>query len=88
MFVNSHANYKFYDTLHFVKNMRNNLLCRKRLFFPPFSCNELSVPITVANGEVSWSLLHRVHEEDEKRQANLRAAPHLSSKVLHPSNVK
>ena len=88
IFVSSQAIYMFYDTVHIVKNLRNNLLCRKRFLFPPFSCSDLCEPITVAGGEVSWSLLHRVHEEDEKCQANLRAAPHLSSKVLHPSNVK
>ena len=87
--LNNHLIYIFYDSVHIVKNLRNNLLSRKRFLFPPFSCDAIAIsePITIAGGEISWSLLHRVHEEDEKCQANLRAAPHLSSKVLHQSNV-
>ena len=34
--------------------------------------------------QITWVLLHKVHEEDAKSKANLRAAPKLDSKALHP----
>ena len=88
IWVNDKPIYLFYDSVHLVKNIRNNLLSRKKLIFPPFICEELDTPVRVAAGEISWSLLHRVHEEDEKCQGNLRAATKLTKEVLHPGNVK
>ena len=68
--VNSRAIHLFYDTVHIVKNLRNNMLHRKRFSFPPFSCSDLCERITVAV----------LHEEEEKCQANLRAASSLFSR--------
>lgn len=80
--------YLFYDSVHLIKNVRNNLLNRKKFIFPPFISEELEKNIMVAGGEITWSLLHRVHEEDSKCQANLRAAPKLTKEVLHPAKNK
>ena len=88
IYVNDQPIYLFYDTVHLIKNVRNNLLARKKFLFPPFVNEDLSMPVKVAGGEVSWSLLHRVHEEDSKLQSNLRAAPKLTKLVLHPGKAK
>ena len=88
IYVNDEPIYLFYDTVHLMKNVRNNLLARKRFLFPPFENEDLGQPVRVAGGEVSWSLLHRVHEEDSKLQSNLRAAPRLTKLVLHPGTAK
>ena len=85
---NNQKIYLFFDVVHLMKNIRNNLLNRKRLLFPPFSfdgfCDHLNVP----GGEISWQLFHRVFEKDLHLQANMKAAPKLSAKVLHPGNCK
>ena len=88
IWINEMPIYLFYDSVHLIKNVRNNLLSRKKLLFPPFTSEELETHVKVAGGEISWSLLHRVHEEDSKCQANLRAAPKLTKEVLHPAKVK
>lgn len=88
LWINGQATYFFFDTVHIMKNIRNNLLSRKRFLFPPFICNDLQDSVKVPGGEISWSLFHRVHEQDVKCQANLKAAPKLSSQVLHPGNSK
>lgn len=88
VWVNDQPIYLFYDAVHLVKNIRNNLLNQKRLLFPPFICDDMDVSVKVAGGEISWSLLHRVHEKDQQNQANIRSAPKLSSQVLHPGNCK
>lgn len=81
--------YLFHDTVHIVKNIRNNLLNQKRLIFPPFISNDLEdLPVEVKGGEITWSLLHKVRERDMQCQANLRAAPKLQANVLHPGNCK
>ena len=67
--------YLFSDPVHLIKNVRNNLLQRKRFLFPPFVCTDLFDEVRVAGGEISWSLLHNLHEKDAVCQANLRAAP-------------
>lgn len=86
--VNERKIYLFFDTVHLLKNIRNNLLARKKFLFPPFHCEALSDSISVEGGEVSWSLLHQVYEKDKECQANLRAAPKLTAEVLHPGNCK
>lgn len=39
-------------------------------------------------GYISWSDLHKIYEEDQKLDANLRKAPKLSYKALHPGDNK
>lgn len=80
--------YLFFDVVHLLKNIRNNLLNRKRFLFPPFWFDKFSDPINVPGGEISWKLFHDVFEKDLNLQANLKAAPKLSAKVLHPGNSK
>ena len=80
--------YLFFDVVHLMKNIRNNLLNRKRFLFPPFSFSEFYDEVKDAGGEVSWHVLHQVYERDQKLQANMRAAPKLCLKVLHPGSCK
>ena len=42
----------------------------------------------VSGGEISWGLFHKVYEQNTSLQANMRAAPMLTSKVLHPGNCQ
>jgi hypothetical protein len=86
--LNGQKIYLFYDTVHLIKNVRNNLLNRKRFLFPEFHFNGFYDEVHVTGGEVSWGLFHRVHEADAKLDAHLKAAPKLTSKVLHPGNCK
>ena len=73
--------YLFYDTVHLVKNIRNNLVGRKRFIFPPFSYSGFDEKIIVNRGEITWKLFHDVRERDYSCTANLRKAPKLSSQV-------
>ena len=76
--------YLFYDSVHLLKNVRNNLLRARRFIFPPFESSFICIP----PGEITWKLLHDVYDEDKKLQANLRKAYKLTYKVLHPGDNK
>ena len=78
----------FYDSVHLIKNVRNNLLPVKRFIFPEFEFNGFSDIIRIDAGEISWKLFHDVYEKDSCLQSNLRKAPKLNSKTLHPGNNK
>ena len=80
--------YLFYDSVHLLKNIRNNLLNAKRFIFPPFLFQGFSEDINVNGGEISWHLLNCVYEMDNNLQANLRKAPKLNYETLHPGNKK
>jgi hypothetical protein len=86
--LNDKKIYLFFDTVHLAKNIRNNLLNRKRFLFPEFSFGDLHDDVKLIGGEVSWHLLHKVYEKDMRLQANLRGAPKISASVLHPGNCK
>ena len=49
-----------------LKNIRNILLNSRQFIFPAFHFNGLIDPISVTAGEISWHLLHKVYEKDEK----------------------
>ena len=80
--------YLMYDSVHLIKNVRNNLLNSKRFVFPPFSYEGLKDTVNLTGGEISWALLHEVRERDEKLLGNLRKAPKLTFKTLHPGDNK
>ena len=77
--------YLFYDSVHLLKNVRNNLLNSRQFIFPEFHFSDF---ISLPAGKISWKLLHSVFDEDEKLQANLRKAYKLPYKVLHPGDNK
>ena len=78
--------YNLYDSVHLIKNIRNNLLSAKRFFFPSFKFDGFYDPVSVDAGEISWRLLHDTYEKD--LPANLRKSPKLNPKTLHPGNNK
>ena len=75
--------YLFFDSVHLLKNIRNNLLNCKRFIFPPFSFNEFYDNINVPGGKVSWKLSHEIHDLDQSLQGNLQKAHKLTYKALH-----
>ena len=56
---------ELYGTVHLIKNVRNYLLRKKRLVFPQFSFFEFNEDVIVNPSEMSWKLLHDVHEKDQ-----------------------
>ena len=68
LFINfqSQKVYLFYDNVHLIKNLRNNLLSKTRLVFPQFSFFEFNDDVIVNPSEISWELLHDVYEKDQK----------------------
>ena len=79
--------YLFFESVHLMKNIQNNLLNNKRFLFPAFSSGFYD-QINCDGGEISWKLFHDVYEKDEKLQSNLRKAPKIFAKVIHPGNNK
>jgi hypothetical protein len=80
--------YLFYDMVHLIKNVRNNMLHAKKFVFPSFKFDQLRDKINVPDGFVSWSLFHQLYEHDLMLQANLKKAHKISCSVLHPGNNK
>ena len=72
--------YLFFDSVHLIKNIRNNLLNHKRFLFPAFSSTSLYNNVCVTGGEISWELLRKAYEQDSLFQTSMRAAPALTSK--------
>ena len=66
-----------FDSVHLIKNVRNNLLNHERFIFPPFEYDGFTNCINVTGGEISWDLLHKVNDKDIELSANLRKAPKL-----------
>ena len=77
--------YLFYDFVHLLKNVQNNLLNSRPFIFSEFHFSDF---ISLPAGKISWKLLHSVFDEDEKLQANLRKVNKLIYKVLHPGDNK
>ena len=84
--LNERKIYFFSDTVHLIKNITNNLLTRKRFLFLSFYFNNFFDNVHIADEEISWHSFHKVYEEDQQFQANLKAAPKLTASVLHLGN--
>ena len=78
--------YLFHDVVHLAKNIRNNLLGRKRFIFPPFTFQDFPDEIKVPGREISWKTFHDISEKD--KNSNLKKAPKINAQVLHPRNCK
>ena len=63
-------------------------LAKSSLYFHNSAFFEFNDDVIVNPSEISWKLLHDVHEKDKKLDANLRKAPKLTNKVLHPGKYK
>ena len=54
--------YLYYDTVHLVKNIQNNLPGNKLFIFPTFEFHGFDEDVVVTRGEISRRLLHEVHD--------------------------
>ena len=68
----------FYDIVHLMKNVRNNLVNKEKLVYPKFSFDLFEDKIEVNDGYMDWRLLHQVHEKDQRLHANLKKAPKIN----------
>ena len=90
-FIHPKADFRTYvwlDPVHLLKNVRNNLLNRKKFVFPAFDFDLEGVKITSAAGYISWGDLHKIHDKDITMNGNLRMARNLTYQALHPGNKK
>ena len=78
----------FHDGVHLIKNVKNNLLNYKRFIFPAFEHDGFEDPISFKGGQIFWKLFKDIFEKDSLLEANLRKAPKITYKVLHPGNCK
>ena len=56
--------YLSFDTVHLIKNVRDNLLNHKRFLFLSFTFNGFKDSIKVTGGELKWKMLHEVFESN------------------------
>ena len=80
--------YVWFDTVHLMKNIRNNLLNRKKFVFPAFHFDLNGVIIGSEAGYITWGDLHKIYDIDLTMDGNLRKARKLTYQSLHPGNNK
>ena len=80
--------YLFYDNVHLLKNVRNNLLNSQKFVFPSFHFSVNNCVVTSEAGYISWRNIKEIFEEDMKLKGNLRKAPKLNYEALHPGHKK
>ena len=85
---NNTKTYLFFDNVHLMKNVRNNLFNAKKFIFPSFTINIQGVVIISPDGYISWSDLNSIYDHDSKLPANLRKANKLTYRAMHPGNNK
>ena len=86
---NSSKTHLFFDNVHLLKNVRNNLLNAQKFVFPSFSFLVKDQLIASSeNGYISWRDIHSIYDADSKLKANLRKATKLTFHALHPGNNK
>ena len=74
----SKKTYLFYDTVHIMKNIRNNLLNGKKLVFPEFIYNDgLNIDINFPAGFIQWKDLYDIYDKDKRLSANFNKSPKL-----------
>ena len=86
--ANNLKTYLFYDNVHLMKNVRNNLLNGKKFVFPEFKFEKKNIKVHCQAGYITWGDLHKVHDKDSLLKANLRKAPKLNYQAMHPGNKK
>lgn len=80
--------YVWFDPVHLVKNIRNNLINGKKFVFPAFDFQLNDINIASEAGYISWGDLHKIHDIDATMNGNLRMARKLTYQSLHPGNKK
>ena len=66
--------YLFFDYVHLLKNIRNNLLNSKKFVFSEFSFSCLQQTIVSKECYISWDDMKNIHDKDSKLSANSRKA--------------
>ena len=80
--------YMFFDIVHLIKNIRNNLLNEKKFVFPEFSYNQGNIQLHCPQGYIGWADLYKIYGKDKELKEKLRKALKLSYQALHPGNNK
>ena len=75
---NNNKTYLFYDNIHLIKNIRNDLFNAKKFVFPEISFNLGDEVVSSPAGFISWKDLHGIYDVDSKLPANLRKAHKLN----------
>lgn len=88
VFVGQLKIYLFFDAVHLIKTIRNNLLNRTKYDFPESYFGLFEYGTDVLLGYISWRMFYNIHELDEKLQGNLRKVPKLTYKEEHTGNNK
>ena len=79
----------FCDTVHLLKNIRNNLLnVKKFVVFPGFNFNINDIQCSSHNGYITWQNIHEIYDQDYSLKANLQKPPKLSYQSLDPGTKK
>ena len=87
--ANESRTFLFFDNVHLLKNIRNNLLNYKKFVFPKFEFKIKDETIASSpDGYISWTDFHYVYDRDSHLSANLRKAHKLTYRALHPGNNK
>ena len=76
----------FFDTVHLIKKIRNNLLNAKKFVFPEFSYNQGNIQLHCPQGYIDWADLYNIYDKDKELEGNLRKAPKLSYQTPQPGN--
>ena len=70
--------YLFFDTVHQLKNIRNNLMNSKKFVFLSFSFDINEVHVSSESGYITWRNIHEVYDQDCSLTANLCKATKLT----------
>ena len=70
--------YLFFDPVHLLKNIRNNIFNSQRFIFASFKFDQFFDLIDEPGRELSWKLLHEVYDKDEKLPADVKKKPQLN----------
>ena len=79
--------YLIFDSVHIIKNIRNNLLATKFFQVPALDFTLMDVDINIPIGTIKWSTFHRVHEKDLAIGCHVKKAPKISYQALHPGKT-
>ncbi len=86
---NESRSYIFFDNVHLLKNIRNNLFNVKKFVFPKFEFKiRDEIVASSPDGYISWADLHSIYDIDSKLPSNLRKANKLTYRAMHPWNDK
>ena len=85
--INVTKTYPFFDNVHLIKSIRNNLLNAKKFVFPAFNFKIGDNILTTTGGYISWDDLKHI-QKDSILEAHLKKAPKLTLQVFDPFNNK